>query len=83
MHMMTSIAPGQISYLTSTNAVFAWPLDAQPKLWSLKSKNASFLNLASDFSASRGTYIAAYDSNATKGFVNLISHQNDVTGLST
>ena len=64
MHMMTSIRPGQIHYLTSTDAVFAWPLDAQTKIWSLKSKDEKFLNLASDFSASRGTYVAAYDATA-------------------
>ena len=59
-------------------------LGAHPKVWKLENTEMNHANLASDYSSSRGTYVAIFEGGMSpKALLSLITHQNDVTGLST
>ena len=60
---------------------YAWTSQLSPKLWSLQNED-TYLNLASAFTASRGTYVVQYDLSSLTPRLSIISHQNDNTGLS-
>ena len=74
---------GTFSWLEANMIIYGWPLELGPRVWVLTNKSSDLINLASAYCKLRGTYVvqlAGGPSPTAK--LSLISHTNDVTGLS-